>query len=88
LCWKHAHLNRRWPFVNANQGRLASLLFNELTAYLSRHKADVKSSPIPKRLISMQSSVGSVDIKVDNAAALYERLRILRYVYGVSETVK
>ena len=36
----------------------------------------------------MQSSVGSVDIKVDNAAALYERLRILRYVYGVSETVK
>jgi len=48
----------------------------------------VKSSPIPKRLISMQSSVGSVDIKLDNAAALYERLRILRYVYGVSETVK
>ena len=36
----------------------------------------------------MQSSVGSVDIKVDNTAALYERLRILRYVYGVSETVK
>lgn len=48
----------------------------------------MKSSPIPKRLISMQSSVGSVDIKLDNAAALYERLRILRYVYGVSETVK
>jgi hypothetical protein len=36
--------------VNANQGRLASLLFNELTAYLSRHKADVKSSPILKRV--------------------------------------
>ena len=32
------------------QGRLASLLFNELTAYLSRHKADVKSPPIPKRV--------------------------------------
>ena len=39
-----------WPFVNANQGRLASLLFNEFTVYLSRHKADVKSSPIPKRV--------------------------------------
>ena len=40
------------------------------------------------KLISMQSSVRSIDIKVDNPAALYERLRILRYVNGVSETVK
>jgi len=36
----------------------------------------------------MQSSVGSVDIKVDNAAAFFERLRILCYVNGVSETMK
>lgn len=36
----------------------------------------------------MQSSVGSIDVKLDNSAALYERLRILRYVYGVSEKVK
>jgi hypothetical protein len=93
--------------VNASQGYLASLLFNELTAYLSRRKADVKASLMQKRVsstivcrgsdnfpfltlrpVSNQTSVGSVDASMDNAAALYERLRILRYVYGVSESVK
>jgi Ubiquitin carboxyl-terminal hydrolase len=96
--------------VNANRGFLASLLFNELTAYLSRRKVEVKASPSQKRVSwnlfvfallflvfgahnvlkmnSMQISVGSVDLKMDNSAALYERLRILRYVYGVSEKVK
>lgn len=66
--------------VTANNGGLAMLLFNEVTAYIARRNFDLSLSPNQKKS-------GNGDAKFDGLLGLSERFRILRYAYGLSEQI-
>ncbi|VEU44224.1 unnamed protein product [Pseudo-nitzschia multistriata] len=71
--------------VTANQGRLPLLLFEELTAFLKR-KRQGSSGGIGIHVPNPPRKSPSLDQDgIQGAISLSERLRILRYVYGVSE---
>ena len=87
--------------VTLNKGALASLVFSELTAFLSRRQKQLAIAP---RKVCFESSLQdeapnicltlallhfqTFHLEASDLSALSDRLRILRCVYGISESVR
>eukprot|EP00934_Nitzschia_sp_Nitz4_P006718 Nitzschia sp. Nitz4//scaffold30_size153850//93671//103110//NITZ4_002785-RA/size153850-augustus-gene-0.62-mRNA-1//1//CDS//3329547285//6708//frame0 len=67
--------------VMRDGGALPNLVFSELSAYLERRKHTPRATPIVKKSPSVDTTTKPV------VNPLSERLHILRYVYGVHESI-
>lgn len=76
--------------VMTNNGALPMLLFAELVSYLERRRERINrrngQTPKPPLINSCGVSIaGAPDANENSISALEERLRVLRYVYGLSD---